>query len=118
MTKPIPEFPKAGGAYFIGRGRIIFEPPNKIEQSELKRYTDRERFNDPFKEVFIRFNDDTRQIFEPLMQPVSEGGEEAANKLINLAKECEEAGCFALVFVPFADFGRTVAGRIQGFRRH
>ncbi len=80
MTKPIPEFPNAGGAYFIGRGRMIFEPPNKIEQSELKRYTDRERFNEPFKEAFIRFNDDTRQIFEPLMQPISEGGQEAADK--------------------------------------
>ncbi len=80
MTKPIPEFPNAGGAYFIGQGRMIFEPPNKIERAELKRYTDRERFNEPFQEFFVRFNDNTRQIFEPLMQPVSEDGKDAAGK--------------------------------------
>ncbi len=81
LTKPVPELPNAGGAYFIGEGRMIFEPPDKIEKAELKRYTENEKLNHTFKEAFIRFNDDTRQIFEPLMRAVSENeGKKAEEK--------------------------------------
>ena len=72
LTKPMPEFPNAGGAYFIGQGRMIFTPPNKVEKEELKKYTEKEKLNESFTEAFIRFNDNTRQIFEPLMKTANE----------------------------------------------
>lgn len=79
LTHPIPEFPDAGGGYFIGQGRMIFEPPNDLEKEELIRYTEKERINEPFQEAFLRFNDDTRHIFEPLMQSSeSDEGKKAA----------------------------------------
>ncbi len=67
FTKPIPEFPYAGGAYFIGQGKIVFNPPNQIEKEELERYTGREQLNESFREAFVRFNDDTYQIFSTLI---------------------------------------------------
>ncbi len=80
LTKPIPGFPNAGGAYFIGEGKMIFDPPNEVEEAELERYTKKESLNESFKEAYFRFNDGTRQIFEPLMQPAGDIGEEAAKK--------------------------------------
>lgn len=80
LTKPIQEFPKMGGAYFIGKGQMIFNPPNKIEKAELKRYTKKEHLNEPFQEAYIRFNDDTRAIFEPLMAAVTAADKEASDK--------------------------------------
>ncbi len=71
LTKPFSEFPDAGGAYFIGKGKMIFEPPSVVEREQLKRHTEKERFNEPFNEAYFRFNDDTRSVFEPLMKPVS-----------------------------------------------
>ncbi len=81
FTQTVSECPEAGGAYFIGKGRMLFEPPNIIERDQLKEYTDKERIDEPFSEAFLRFNDDTRAVFEPLMQsaPGSEGSKAKSN---------------------------------------
>jgi hypothetical protein len=81
LTKPIPECPNAGGAYFIGQGQIVFDSPNQVEQEELKKYAGKEHLKESFEEAFIRFNDDTYQIFSTLIHAAElKEAEKAASK--------------------------------------
>ena len=58
----IPLSPVGGrvtGAYFVGEGRLLFEPPEGVERDQLEKFTESRVLDEPFTSLYLRFTDGT-----------------------------------------------------------
>ncbi len=49
------------GAVFIGKGRFELVPPDRVERQQVDKYFDQETVDTEFKELTLRFTDDTAE---------------------------------------------------------
>ena len=61
------------GAYFAGRGTMRLKPPSGVARKALKRKYGRERIEEAFTELMLRFNDDTDRELQAATTPAPAG---------------------------------------------
>jgi len=59
------------GAFFIGDGEILLQPPNSIERASLTLFTGMAILEEQFNSAYLRFNDDTGESLQPFLTPAS-----------------------------------------------
>nr|MBN2278143.1 hypothetical protein [candidate division Zixibacteria bacterium] len=57
LCEPINE--RVCGAFFSGSGRILFNPPDKMEKMQLQRFYEQDTLNRAFSDMFLLFCDST-----------------------------------------------------------
>ncbi|MGA9528579.1 MAG: M1 family aminopeptidase [Terriglobales bacterium] len=57
------------GAFFVGDGEILVQPPNRIERASLALFTGTAILEEQFDSAYLRFNDDTAQLLKPYLSP-------------------------------------------------
>jgi len=78
---------KTTGAFFLGDGEVLLQPPNRAERGSLALFTGMAILEEQITSAYLRFNDDTAELLEPFLSPAQEAGdflkdwEEAAHKL-------------------------------------
>ena len=59
------------GAFFIGDGEILLQPPNSIERASLTLFTGMAILEEQFTSAYMRFNDDTAESLQPFLTAAS-----------------------------------------------
>jgi len=60
------------GAFFIGDGEILLQPPNSIERASLTLFTGMAILEEQFNSAYLRFNDDTASALQPSLTPAAD----------------------------------------------
>jgi Peptidase family M1 domain len=60
------------GAFFIGDGDILVQPPNSIERASLTLFTGMAILEEQFNSAYLRFNDDTSDSLQPSLSPAAD----------------------------------------------
>lgn len=55
------------GAFFIGDGEILVQPPNSIERASLTLFTGMAILEEQFNSAYLRFNDDTAESLQSFL---------------------------------------------------
>ena len=63
------------GAFFVGEGEILLQPPNRVERASLTLFTGMAILEEQFTSGYLRFNDDTAELLQPFLSPAPEGGD-------------------------------------------
>jgi Peptidase family M1 domain len=63
------------GAFFVGDGEILLQPPNSIERGSLTLFTGMAILEEQFNSAYLRFNDETAELLQPFLTPASDAGE-------------------------------------------
>jgi len=59
------------GAFFIGDGEILLQPPNSIERASLTLFTGTAILEEQFNSAYLRFNNDAAESLGPFLTPAS-----------------------------------------------
>ena len=57
------------GAFFVGDGEILLQPPNRMERASLALFTGTAILEEQFDSAYLRFNDDTAELLQPYLSP-------------------------------------------------
>jgi len=57
------------GAFFVGDGEVLLQPPNRIERGSLALFTGMAILEEQFNSGYLRFNDDTAELLQPFLSP-------------------------------------------------
>ena len=60
------------GAFFVGDGEILLQPPNRVERGSLSLFTGMAILEEQFTSGYLRFNDDTADLLQPFLSPAFE----------------------------------------------
>ena len=63
------------GAFFMGDGEILLQPPNSIERASLTLFTGMAILEEQFNSAYLRFNDDTADVLRQFLTPASDPAE-------------------------------------------
>ena len=63
------------GAFFVGDGEILLQPPNRVERASLSLFTGMAILEEQFNSGYLRFNDDTAELLQPFLSPASDSGD-------------------------------------------
>lgn len=63
------------GAFFVGDGEVLLQPPNRVERASLSLFTGVAILEEQFNSGYLRFNDDTAELLQPYLSPASESAE-------------------------------------------
>lgn len=55
------------GAFFVGDGDILLQPPNRTERASLMLFTGMAILEEQFSSAYLRFNDDTAELLQPFL---------------------------------------------------
>ncbi len=55
------------GAFFVGDGEILMQPPDRTERGSLALFTGMAILEEQFHSAFLRFNDDTADVLKPYL---------------------------------------------------
>ena len=55
------------GAFFVGDGDILLQPPNRTERASLMLFTGMAILEEQFNSAYLRFNDDTAELLQPFL---------------------------------------------------
>ncbi len=75
------------GAFFVGDGEVLVQPPNHVERASLSMFTGTAILEEQFASAYFRFNDNTAELLQPFLSPATEAGDflkdwgEAAHRL-------------------------------------
>src|SRR6202142_306267 len=61
------------GAFFVGDGEILLQPPNRVERGSLSLFTRMALLEEQFTSGYLRFNDDTADLLQPFLSPAFGG---------------------------------------------
>jgi len=59
------------GAFFVGDGEVLLQPPNRVERASLALFTGMAILEEPFSSAYLRFNDDTAEVLQPFLTATS-----------------------------------------------
>ncbi|MGA8298355.1 MAG: M1 family aminopeptidase [Terriglobales bacterium] len=57
------------GAFFVGDGEILLQPPNRVERASLTLFTGTAILEEQLSSGYLRFNDDTASELQPFLSP-------------------------------------------------
>jgi hypothetical protein len=60
------------GAFFVGEGEILLQPPNRVERGSLSLFTGMAILEEQFSSGYLRFNDDTAELLQPFLSQSSD----------------------------------------------
>ncbi len=60
------------GAFFVGDGEILLQPPNRVERASLALFTGMAILEEQFNSGYVRFNDDTAEQLQPFFSPAED----------------------------------------------
>ena len=60
------------GAFFVGDGEILLQPPNRVERASLTLFTGMAILEEQLNSGYLRFNDDTADQLEPFLSPAED----------------------------------------------
>lgn len=63
------------GAFFVGDGEILLQPPNRVERGSLSLFTGMAILEEQFNSGYLRFNDDTAELLQPFLSPSSDSAD-------------------------------------------
>jgi hypothetical protein len=63
------------GAFFVGDGEILLQPPNRVERGSLALFTGTAILEEQFNSGYLRFNDDTAELLQPYLSPDPDSGD-------------------------------------------
>jgi len=63
------------GAFFLGEGEILLQPPNRVERGSLALFTGMAILEEQFTSGYLRFNDDTAEGLQPFLAPTPDAGD-------------------------------------------
>src|ERR1700733_7907866 len=63
------------GAFFVGDGEILLQPPNRVERASLSLFTGMAILEEQFSSGYLRFNDDTAELLQPFLSPASDSSD-------------------------------------------
>ncbi len=61
------------GAFFVGDGEILLQPPNRVERASLTLFTGMAILEEQLNSGYLRFNDDTADDLQPFLSPAPDG---------------------------------------------
>jgi hypothetical protein len=63
------------GAFFVGDGEILLQPPNRLERASLTLFTGMAILEEQLNSGYLRFNDDTADQLQPFLSPASDSAD-------------------------------------------
>jgi hypothetical protein len=63
------------GAFFVGDGEVLLQPPNRMERASLTLFTGMAILEEQLNSGYIRFNDDTAELLEPYLSPSADSAD-------------------------------------------
>ena len=63
------------GAFFVGDGEILLQPPNRVERGSLTLFTGMAILEEQLNSGYVRFNDDTAELLQPYLSPETDSGD-------------------------------------------
>jgi Peptidase family M1 domain len=63
------------GAFFLGDGEILLQPPNRVERGSLSLFTGMAILEEQFTSGYLRFNDDTAELLQSFLSPAPDAGD-------------------------------------------
>ena len=63
------------GAFFVGDGEILLQPPNRVERGSLTLFTGMAILEEQYTSGYLRFNDDTAELLQPFLSPVADSAD-------------------------------------------
>jgi hypothetical protein len=66
---------RATGAFFVGDGEILLQPPNRVERGSLALFTGTAILEEQFNSGYLRFNDDTAELLQPYLSPAPDSAD-------------------------------------------
>ncbi len=63
------------GAFFVGDGEILLQPPNRVERGSLTLFTGMAILEEQYTSAYLRFNDDTAELLQPFLSPLSDSAD-------------------------------------------
>ncbi len=79
---------RTSGAFFVGDGEILLQPPNRVERGSLTLFTGMAILEEQLMSGYFRFNDDTAELLQPYLSPETESADflkEWADAILKLA---------------------------------
>ena len=100
------------GAFFIGDGEILLQPPNRMERASLALFTGTAILEEQFDSAYLRFNDDTAELLQPYLSP-AQWTNEAFKDWDDASRRLAEYDALRL----FADFSHFLPGAAAAVSR-
>jgi peptidase M1-like protein len=63
------------GAFFVGDGEILLQPPNRVERGSLALFTGMAILEEQLTSGYLRFNDDTAELLQPFLSPAPDSAD-------------------------------------------
>ncbi|MGC2245850.1 MAG: M1 family aminopeptidase [Terriglobales bacterium] len=63
------------GAFFVGDGEILLQPPNRVERGSLTLFTGMAILEEQYSSAYLRFNDDTAELLQPYLSPAPDSAD-------------------------------------------
>jgi hypothetical protein len=97
------------GAFFVGDGDILLQPPNRTERASLTLFTGMAILEEQFNSAYLRFNDNTAELLQPFLS-VGQWTSDSFKEWDDASRRLAEYDSLRL----FADFSHFLPARSSG----